>query len=351
MEVLRIKCPSCGVILEVKNSKNEAVKKIKCPNCQKQLAITFADKPTTPTPPISRKQIESIYQGGKSIQLNEGINSIPDVPNDEAVIHVHSLANGDWKYVLQALSSEVSIKVNNQPLQKGDEVNLTKGDKYSVGQKAYSFGKPGNGETPKPVQQNKIIDIPDSAPLPSKEGSRIPWLSIAVFVGFLLLTAWYFWPSEPKIRPKMVETDSVVIAKESPKDTTPKVKAEDKKVIAPKPEKVEKKEFIEPSASSTNEYDLETKASKGDVAAQYKLGMKWVTSNDCSAVKKGVKYLEAAADKGNADAQYALGIIYRKGSPSCGISKNPSLSLQYMKMAAENGSSKARRFLESNDND
>jgi TPR repeat protein len=77
--------------------------------------------------------------------------------------------------------------------------------------------------------------------------------------------------------------------------------------------------------------------------------MQWVTSNDCSAVIKGVRYLEVAASKGHAEAQYALGIIYYKGAPSCGISRNPALSRQYMQKAAGNGSSKARRFLESNE--
>ena len=43
METLRIKCPSCGIVLEVRNSKNEKVKKIACPNCHKQLAITFGE--------------------------------------------------------------------------------------------------------------------------------------------------------------------------------------------------------------------------------------------------------------------------------------------------------------------
>ena len=102
------------------------------------------------------------------------------------------------------------------------------------------------------------------------------------------------------------------------------------------------------SDSETSAYNLETKAAKGDVNAQYKLGMQWVTSNDCSTVIKGVRYLEAAAGRGHVDALCALGIIYHKGSPSCGISKNPSLSRQYMQKAAENGSVKARRFLELN---
>ena len=33
MEVKRVKCSNCGIILEVKNSKNEAVKLITCPQC------------------------------------------------------------------------------------------------------------------------------------------------------------------------------------------------------------------------------------------------------------------------------------------------------------------------------
>ena len=33
MNVVRIKCPKCSVLLEVRNSKNEDVKSIKCPKC------------------------------------------------------------------------------------------------------------------------------------------------------------------------------------------------------------------------------------------------------------------------------------------------------------------------------
>ena len=41
MEVKRVKCPQCGVILEVKNSKNEAVKNFSCPGCHASLSVTF----------------------------------------------------------------------------------------------------------------------------------------------------------------------------------------------------------------------------------------------------------------------------------------------------------------------
>lgn len=61
MDQLRIKCPSCGIILEVKNSKNEAVKRITCPNCKKQLAVNFADIPA-PKPAVTPQPIAPLYE-------------------------------------------------------------------------------------------------------------------------------------------------------------------------------------------------------------------------------------------------------------------------------------------------
>lgn len=42
MEVKRVKCSNCGIILEVKNSKNEAVKLITCPQCKAPLRVRFS---------------------------------------------------------------------------------------------------------------------------------------------------------------------------------------------------------------------------------------------------------------------------------------------------------------------
>lgn len=44
METKRIKCPSCGVLLDVKNSQNEAVKMITCPQCKAQLRVNFSSQ-------------------------------------------------------------------------------------------------------------------------------------------------------------------------------------------------------------------------------------------------------------------------------------------------------------------
>ena len=44
METKRIKCPSCGVLLDVRNSQNEAVKMITCPQCKAQLKVMFSQQ-------------------------------------------------------------------------------------------------------------------------------------------------------------------------------------------------------------------------------------------------------------------------------------------------------------------
>lgn len=44
METKRIKCPSCGVLLDVRNSQNEAVKMITCPQCKAQLKVSCPRK-------------------------------------------------------------------------------------------------------------------------------------------------------------------------------------------------------------------------------------------------------------------------------------------------------------------
>lgn len=45
-----IKCPSCGAVLNVKNSKNEAVKLITCPQCKATLKVKFKEIKTIDAP-------------------------------------------------------------------------------------------------------------------------------------------------------------------------------------------------------------------------------------------------------------------------------------------------------------
>lgn len=55
MEVKRVKCSNCGIILEVKNSKNEAVKLITCPQCKARCGVRFQ-----PQQPL---EVETILPG------------------------------------------------------------------------------------------------------------------------------------------------------------------------------------------------------------------------------------------------------------------------------------------------
>ena len=99
MEELRIKCPSCGIILAVRNSKNEAVKRITCPNCKKQLAVTFHEEPK---------------------------------PAQYVEIKMVQLADGSQKTIVRALTDDHIIKVNGERLLKDDEVVLGPDDQLEI---------------------------------------------------------------------------------------------------------------------------------------------------------------------------------------------------------------------------
>ena len=327
MESLRIKCPSCGIILEVKNSKNEAVKRIVCPHCKKNLAVTFADV---------------LYK------------------NDGVELKIVRMTDGGAKYVLRILASDKNVLLNGERLQQGDEIVLMQGDKVKIDQAELVFNsgkleqlsaneKPVKPAMPKAEKTSAPKLQKEEAPKPAKRPSRLPWLLLALFIIAALVLWRVMTPKSPKLETN-IDKDSIAVVLD-----TVKHKNADKHQTNKKPDKTNKKEQpekkienVETIQDDNDDFSLEVKASKGDTNAQYKLGLRWVTSNDCGNVVKGVKYLEAAARKGHSDAQYALGKIYLKGSPACGISKNPSLARQYMQQAADNGHAKARQYLNSN---
>lgn len=90
METKRIKCPSCGVLLDVRNSQNEAVKMITCPQCKAQLRVMF-----------SQNNRETQYVGG-------GNGETQYVNRD----------NGETRYVgpTSSVHSDETILAGNQSL-------------------------------------------------------------------------------------------------------------------------------------------------------------------------------------------------------------------------------------------
>ena len=100
-----------------------------------------------------------------------------------------------------------------------------------------------------------------------------------------------------------------------------------------------------PDLQTMSSYELELKASKGDVLAQYILGKRWVKTGDSVSVAKGANWIYAAAKQGLPDAQYAMGILLFRGY---GVERNLMVSRQGMQKAAAGGSMKAKKFLNSN---
>ena len=287
MEELRIKCPSCGIILAVRNSKNEAVKRITCPNCKKQLAVTFHEEPK---------------------------------PAQYVEIKMVQLADGSQKTIVRALTDDHIVKVNGERLLKDDEVVLGPEDQLEVDGKP-QFGpktKPepvqASATAPKPVPVSKPKPEPKADPqelAPTSEPKRNNrFLSIAIVA--VIVAAFVLWQkfSDSKSEAVPIPSADTIVA---PRQETGK-----KDLDAPKPKQEVKKEDskateqqpAKPAIASMSEYDLERMAMKGDAEAQCQLGKRWVNKGDSTNVVKGIKYLKQAAHNGSSEATTALRKVY-----------------------------------------
>ena len=296
METLRIKCPSCGIVLEVRNSKNEKVKKITCPNCQKQLAITFGDMAAP---------VGSLYEGTTRYQLNEGANAIPGIPSGLVELRVVCLKDGTPKHILRALTGEQKVSVNGQCLMQDDEVVLQRGDDLRIEAKSFSFDKPGElkpqPSIAKPQQEVKSESKPLQKPEPKPESKlKKTWLFslLAIVAGILLVL--FLWPVNKAEQPKEEPIDSIVeistkVIKEKEKDQRQPARQEPKKDVQP-----EKKTS---DLTSMDLYSLELLANKNDVSAQYELGQRLVRSSGSKNVVLGINWLHKASLNGSSQAR------------------------------------------------
>lgn len=262
MEELHIKCPSCGIVLAVRNSKNEAVKRIACPNCKKQLAVTF------------REDVK---------------------PNQFVDIKNVALSDGTTKTIVRALSDEHVVKINGVPLQKGDEVVLAPGDSMEI--------------------DDTVLQSSEQPLRPALERHN-RWMIYAgmAVVVFGLCGFWLLHTRQPDLPLTEVERKSPAadtikehagiteVVKNKEHKTVP-----ERKAVKTKEETLVKKQT---NIASLNNYELEKLAVSGSVEAQYQLGRRWVGRHDSINVVKGIKYLKLAAHNGSQEARTALRSVY-----------------------------------------
>lgn len=84
MEAKRIKCPSCGAILDVKNSKSEAVKTIACPQCGATLKVKFKhydsedDRASHASNAAMTQKTANIIVDGRDYRVSVGVKLFGD---------------------------------------------------------------------------------------------------------------------------------------------------------------------------------------------------------------------------------------------------------------------------------
>lgn len=168
MQTKTVKCPSCGVLLEVRNSQNEEVKIINCPQCGTTLRVRFSkladeaidaethiaggggrDGETIIARPVTAQDRVYIVCGGKKYELSVGSHIVGrkassstadvQIETDDRYMSRHnalvkvSKANGLLIVTIANHKNQNPIKVGTVQLLSGDEVILRDGDVFTMG--------------------------------------------------------------------------------------------------------------------------------------------------------------------------------------------------------------------------
>lgn len=190
MQTKRIKCPTCGVVLDVKNSKNEETKQITCPQCKSILQVKFAPQAepieahtyyASPKPspqssnedatqlgaagyaatqlgasPKKENKTAKLLYGGESYDLEEGQNIVGRhgetskatvqiktadryMSRQHCCIKVKTLPDGTKKAVLSNYQNKNMTTIDGQEIATGDEIRLTDGNRITMGHTTVTF--------------------------------------------------------------------------------------------------------------------------------------------------------------------------------------------------------------------
>lgn len=169
-QTINIKCPGCGVVLRVTNSKDEPEKRFACPKCGKRIVVPFYKLKTedgetqldgkggSQSTQLGDDILQSCYLlfDGKEYELAIGSNtigrlaktSIADVQIDtddlfmsreHSVINVRRLPNGGLKIDISNFKNKNTTKVNGFLLEHDDAIVLHDGDIIEMGSTSLSF--------------------------------------------------------------------------------------------------------------------------------------------------------------------------------------------------------------------
>ena len=174
-QTIKVKCPNCGVILEVTNVNNELQRRITCPGCNKGLIVKFPQpqKEDAKTQvnqgggstAEDKTEIGGVKKGimscalecnGKTYPLEIGENSVgrkatsssADVQietndlymsREHILITVRRLASGALKADVRNHKNKNATRVNGQQLQPSDAIVLNNGDKIRMGETTVVF--------------------------------------------------------------------------------------------------------------------------------------------------------------------------------------------------------------------
>ena len=179
MQIKRVKCPRCGIVLDVSNSKNEKVKIFSCPSCKANLQITFPPQQNqnyiangdgatqlggsndgatmlAPQNENAKKNSPKLVFDDLSYPLKEGQNIIGRkgttskatiqietadryMSRQHCSISVTTLPDGTQKAVLSNYLNKNQTSVNDQIIGNGDEIRLTNGDSIKMGHTTVVF--------------------------------------------------------------------------------------------------------------------------------------------------------------------------------------------------------------------
>jgi len=297
LELLRIKCPSCGIILDVRNSKHEAVKRIVCPHCQKQLAIDFQEEEKPVAPP---KPLGTLFYGEMRIALHEGVNEIPLADCKYVEIRVVRLTDGNSKCMVHPTDEVHDVMVNGQKMQADDQVTLAKGDQLQIGNITLVYDKPG-----------KMVATPKRHAIQESHASKerpFSWLYAALACAVLAIVVIVLWPSVKSNYGKSNQTQvtaDTILQKSEPQDS-PTIRINEREKPKKAVKKTEKGSETQTNYSRMNDYTLEQLAAKGVVEAQYELGNRLTHQSGSNNVIRGINYLHIAAKNGSSKARIVL---------------------------------------------